>query len=39
MYKQCDPVEELITTGIIGNYKYTDNKLRKEHGYAIRLFY
>lgn len=23
----------------IGNYKYTDNKLRKEHGYAIRLFY
>lgn len=39
MYKQCDPVEELVTTGIIGNYKYTDNKLRKEHGYAIRLFY
>ena len=39
MYKKCAPVEELVTTGIIGNYKYTDNKLRKEHGYAIRLFY
>lgn len=30
--------EELITTGIIGNYKYTDNKIRKEHGFMEYMF-
>ena len=33
------PKEELITTGIIGNYKYTDNKIRQEQGKLPRVMY
>lgn len=33
------PKEELITTGIIGNYKYTDNKIRLEQGCLRRVMY
>lgn len=33
------PVEELITTGIIGNYIYTDNKIRVEQGFPKRIKY
>ena len=33
------PLEELITTGIIGNYKYTDNKIRQEQGKLRRVMY
>ena len=32
-------LEELITTGIIGNYNYTDNKIRVEQGFPKRIKY
>lgn len=31
--------EELVTTGLTGHYKYTENKLRKEHSLNIRINY
>lgn len=33
------PTDELITTGIIDNYKYTENKLRKEQELNQRIKY
>ena len=33
------PKEELITTGILENYKYTDNKIREEQGFSKRVKY
>ena len=30
---------KLETVGIIGNFMYTENKLRKEHGYNLRIRY
>ena len=38
-YKTVEKTEELETVGIIGTYKYTENKLRKEHGYNKRIEY
>ena len=32
-------VEELVTTGLLGNYKFTENKLRKEHYENKRIKY
>ena len=32
-------VEELVTTGLLGNYKFTENKLRKEHHENKRIKY
>ena len=35
------PIEEIITTGlpIKKSYKYTENKIRREHGLPIRVSY
>ena len=32
-------LEELQTVGIFGNYRYTENKIRKEHGIGWRRMY
>ena len=32
-------LEELQTIGIFGNYRYTENKIRKEHGIGWRRMY
>ena len=32
-------LEELQTIGIIGNYSYTENKIRKEHHLRLRREY
>ena len=32
-------LEELITTGLKGNYIYTDNKIRVEQGFPKRIKY
>lgn len=37
--EKYESLEELETVGIIGNYKYTENKLRKEQGYEERVTY
>lgn len=39
LYETQARILELETVGIIGNEKYTENKLRKEHGLNIRVKY
>ena len=31
--------EELQTVGIVGNHRYSENKIRKEHGLRLRRKY
>ncbi len=31
--------EELQTVGIVGDYRYSENKIRKEHGLRLRRKY
>ena len=38
-YQTEKKANELETTGIVGNYIYTENKLRKEQGYNQRIKY
>ena len=38
-YQTEEKANELETTGIVGNYIYTENKLRKEQGYNQRIKY
>lgn len=33
------PTEEIETEGLKGNRKYTENKIRKEHGWGKRVKY
>ena len=39
LYETQEETSELETVGIIGNEKYTENKLRKEHGLNKRVVY
>ena len=39
MYETSESTSELETIGIKGNNKYTENKLRKEHGLNKRVAY
>lgn len=39
MYETNESTSELETVGIKGNNKYTENKLRKEHGLNKRVVY
>ena len=32
-------LEELQTVGIVGDYRYSENKIRKEHGLGWRRMY
>ena len=38
-YEAQSPTRELETVGLVGNNKYTENKLRKEHGLNKRVAY
>jgi RHS repeat-associated protein len=37
--QQQEGLEEFHTIGIMGNYRYTENKIRKEHGLGWRICY
>ncbi len=45
MFPKCcfdrlkNPREEIETVGLKGNRKYTDSKIRKEHGWGKRVKY
>ena len=39
LYEKQEKTEELETVGIIGDYKYTENKLNKEHNINLRIKY
>ncbi len=39
LYEINEKTEELETVGIIGDYKYTENKLNKEHNINLRIKY
>ena len=32
-------LEEIQTVGLMGNYRYTENRIRKEHGHGWRRAY
>ena len=34
-----ESLEELQTVGLMGNYRYTENRIRKEHGHGWRRAY